>query len=296
MIRIFSHGFFNVNEIQHIIQAKQSNISHHLKILQEADLVSNKKEGSIIYYMLNEIDKNDSKNKIIDFIKQEEKNISFYEEDSKRMESILDERKIRAEEFFNKIGPTFDSIQDELFKNIYSIEDVFSSFNLKFKSILDLGCGTGRNLPVLAKFAKKVIGVDSSFSMIKLAEHLCKTNHLNYELKLGDVKKLPYSEESIDCVFLNMVLHHFSNPQEALSELTKIIAPKGKLILIDLISHKNDYMQKKYADLWLGFTVEEINKWLKSSNITLKELTIKEDQSKKSDFKVIILLGEKNPV
>ena len=183
-----------------------------------------------------------------------------------------------------------------MFKNIYSIEDVFTSFNLKFKSILDLGCGTGRNLPVLAKFAKKVIGIDSSFSMIKFAEHICRTNNLNYELKLGDVNKLPYSKESIDCVFLNMVLHHFSNPQEALCELTNIIAPNGKLILRTFISHKNDYMQKKYADLWLGFTVEEINKWLKSCNITLKELTIKEDQSKKSDFQVIILLGEKNPV
>ena len=99
IIRIFFHGFFNVNEIRHITQAKQSNISHHLKILQEAGVVSNKKEGSIIYYKLNEIDNNESLNKIIDFIKSEEENISFYNDDLKRMESILDDRKKHAEEF-----------------------------------------------------------------------------------------------------------------------------------------------------------------------------------------------------
>jgi ArsR family transcriptional regulator len=298
IIRIFLRGTFHVNEIFYIVNGKQSNISHHLKILLESQLISYKKEGSIIYYTLNDIQNNNSLKMIINAIKQEEENIPHYHEDLKRLEAILQKRKEQAESFFNSIGSEFDSLQEKLFKDIYQVKDIIRLFKNKHKTIIDIGCGTGRNLPLLAKYSEKVIGFDSSPSMLQLSEHICYKNNINYELKLGDVQQLPFINENIDGAFINMVLHHISDPLEALKEISRILTQKGKILLIELLSHQNESMRNKYADLWLGFSENELIKWLKQANFTIINKIIKEKSgdisNKKSNFKAIIILGEKN--
>lgn len=298
IIRILIRGTFHVNEIFYIVNGKQSNISHHLKILQESQLISYKKEGSIIYYSLNDIQNTDSLKMIINAIKQEEKNISCFEEDLKRLEAILKKRKEQAESFFNSIGSDFDNLQEKLFNDIYQVKNVVKLFDTKLKNIVDIGCGTGRNLPLLAEYSEKVIGFDSSPSMLQLSEHRCNKNNLNYELKLGDIQQLPFINENIDGVFINMVLHHISDPLKALKEISRILTKNGKILLIELLSHQNEYMRNKYADLWLGFSENELIKWLKQANFTINNKIIKETNkdvsNKESNFKVIIILGEKN--
>lgn len=298
IIRILLRGTFHVNEIHYIVNGKQSNISHHLKILQESQLISNKREGSIIYYTLNEIQDNSGIKMIINAIKLDEKKMPHYDEDIKRLEAILHKRKEQAEFFFNSVGQDLDELQEKLFNDIYKIDDVIRLFNNKSDTILDIGCGTGRNLPLLAEYSKKVIGFDSSPSMLQLSEHICKKNNLNYDLKLGDIQKLPFADESLNGVFMNMVLHHISDPLKALKEISRILSDKGKILLIELLPHQNEIMRNKHADLWLGFSESELIKWLKHTNITILNKTIKEKNKKvlndQNDFKVIIILGEKN--
>ncbi len=298
IIRILLRGTFHVNEIQYIVNGKQSNISHHLKILQESQLISNKREGSIIYYSFNEIQNNTGIKMIINAIKHDEKEIPFFDDDIKRLETILHKRKEQAEFFFNSVGQDFDELQEKLFNDIYRVNEVIKLFNGKLNTILDIGCGTGKNLPLLAEYSQKIIGFDSSPSMLQLSEHICKKNNLNYDLKLGDIQKLPFAEESIDGVFINMVLHHISDPSKSIKEISRILTNKGEILLIELLTHQNETMRNKYADLWLGFSENELVKWLKHSNITVLDKIIKEKNIKslnnQNEFKVIIILGEKN--
>ncbi|MCK5153653.1 MAG: methyltransferase domain-containing protein, partial [Spirochaetales bacterium] len=293
------HGTFHVNEILFIINGKQSNVSHHLKILQESEIVTNKKEGSLIYYRINDAwEYSSNLANVINTIQLEEKSIKNYHEDFKRLEAILQKRKMRAEEFFNTIGHNLDNVQAELFQHIYSTENIIKLFGKKLQILLDVGCGTGRNLPLLAKRANKVIGLDSSPLMLQLSEHICKKNKLNYELKLGDIQQLPFSSNSINGVFINMVLHHISDPFIAMKEVYRIVKPKGKILIIELLSHQNEEMREKYADLWLGFPQEELSNWLKKTNFTIKEKIIKKNTAQsiknQSSYKVIIILAEKN--
>jgi len=163
---------------------------------------------------------------------------------------------------------------------------------------MDIGCGTGRNLPILAEYSEKIIGFDSSPSMLQLSDHICSKNSLNYELKLGDIQQLPFVDENIDGVFINMVLHHLSEPLKAIKEISRVLTKNGKILLIELLSHQNENMRNKYADLWLGFSEHELIKWLKQSNFTITKKIIKEKNNEVMDqqtdnFKAIIILGEK---
>lgn len=293
--RLLQHGAFHVNEILFVINAKQSNISHHLKILQENGLVINKREGSLIYYTLNKYNENEVSDLITDIITKHEKDINFFQDDKKRLDTIIQKRKDRAENYFSSIGKELDDIQDRLFKHLYRTNEIVEFFGSKMDSILDVGCGTGRSLPILAKYSKKVIGIDSSPSMLQLSEHICKKYKINYELILGDIQKLPLSSNSVNGVFLNMVLHHLSDPFSAIKEISRVIKPKGRLLLTELLPHHNENFREEYAHLWLGFTEEELRTWLRRSNFTVKDTMYKESSKseKNKDYKAIIILAEK---
>ena len=295
ILRILSRGSFHVNEILFIVNGKQSNISHHLKIMQEAGVIKSKKEGSWIFYRINEENGTGSVKSIIDTVMLDEKKIPCYDGDIKRLDAVLQKRKNEAEIFFNSIGDNFDNIQDNLFRDIYSVKDSVELFSDDLKTILDVGCGTGRNLPLLAGKSQKVIGIDASPSMLQLSEHYCKKNKLNYELRLGDIDRIPFGAESIDGVFINMVLHHISDPASALKEISRVLVNNGELLLIELLSHDNDFMREKYADLWLGFSIEDLNKWLKQSGFIVKESIMKESDINLGNnyFRITIILAEK---
>ncbi len=290
ILRILLRGPFHVNEILSITGLKQSNISHHLKILSEGDVVSKKKEGSLIYYQLNNMLEQNGMKHIIKLIENQQQNIIHFQEDMARLQTVLEKRKKQAEYFFNSVGSDLDQIQSDLFQNIYSIEQTMELFDQSLNSIIDIGCGTGRNLPFLAEYAKKVIGLDSSPKMLQLSEHLCQKNYLNYELKQGDFQHIPVEDGSVEGVFMNMVLHHSSEPYKTLKEIGRILCPKGKLLLIDLLNHQDEGMRERYADIWLGFSMEEIKGWLDKLGFVIKKKTIKGIESSHA---VLIIMAVK---
>jgi ArsR family transcriptional regulator len=290
IFRLFFNGIFNVNEILYVIGGNQSNISHHLKILQDSDLILSKKEGAQVFYRLKDFENGNTE--FMNLVKNNEKEIAFFSEDKKRVEALLEMRKKKAEEYFDAIGEEFDNVQSKLFEDIYSVERAAVLFGRKFRSILDVGCGTGRNLPLLAKYASKVIGIDSSPKMIQLSEHIAWKNGLDFELKIGDMNSIPVSDGGIEAVFANMVLHHISDPSAAIREFARVLAKNGRLLLIDMVSHNDESMREKYADLWLGFGVEEICKWLVKSGFTVIEKNIEGGKNMKPA--VFIILAEKN--
>ena len=93
IIRLLLDGIFNVAEIHFIIGGKQSNVSHHLKILQKNSLISCKKEGLQNYYKLSDFKENRLLKNIIQSIKENQQAINFFNEDMKRKELVIMERR-----------------------------------------------------------------------------------------------------------------------------------------------------------------------------------------------------------
>jgi ubiquinone/menaquinone biosynthesis C-methylase UbiE len=66
-------------------------------------------------------------------------------------------------------------------------------------SILDLGCGYGRILPQLARKSKRVFGIDTSFSSLKMGKDML-TGFSNYYLAQMNALRLAFSDNSFDLV------------------------------------------------------------------------------------------------
>ena len=93
------------------------------------------------------------------------------------------------------------------------------------QTILDLGCGTGTLTIQLFGLCNKVIGVDSSQSMIVRA----KEQFTNIEFMVCDALALPFEKE-FDVVFSNAVFHWIDNHDLLLKNIHKVLKPQGILI------------------------------------------------------------------
>lgn len=100
--------------------------------------------------------------------------------------------------------------------------------NLNDKIILDAGCGNGYLSRKIAKNAKKVIGVDFTEKLIKVAERQNKQK--NVEFIVSNLKHLPFNDGFFDAVLCNMVLMDLENFTECIKELSRVLKKSGTLV------------------------------------------------------------------
>jgi ubiquinone/menaquinone biosynthesis C-methylase UbiE len=100
----------------------------------------------------------------------------------------------------------------------------------KVKTILDLGCGTGRFTEALAVcFDAEVTGLDPSRKMLDQARAKLRDPHVRYEL--GRAENIPLPDDSLDLIFISMVLHHLDDPAAAARECHRVLKPQATLFV-----------------------------------------------------------------
>lgn len=98
------------------------------------------------------------------------------------------------------------------------------------KTILDLGCGTGRFTEALAVcFDAEVVGVDPSNKMLDQARAKRRDPRVRYEL--GSAENIPLPNDSVDLIFISMVLHHLNDSAVAARECRRVLKPQATLFL-----------------------------------------------------------------
>lgn len=97
-------------------------------------------------------------------------------------------------------------------------------------SLLDIGGGFGRLVPIYAPIFKKCVLVDPSEKLLSYSKKL-KKNYPNFEVKKGIVENLPFKNDSFQVAICIRVFHHLKNPQKAIKEIKRVLKPKGFLIL-----------------------------------------------------------------
>lgn len=98
--------------------------------------------------------------------------------------------------------------------------------------VLDVGCGTGHLLRVLATLFPRAlcVGVDPASTMLEQAAHLT-----NAVLVQADVESLPFADASFDVVTATLSVRHWSDPDRGLREIGRVLAPGGMFGLADAL-------------------------------------------------------------
>jgi ArsR family transcriptional regulator len=99
------------------------------------------------------------------------------------------------------------------------------------------------------------LGIDASRAMLALARaRLARPGLTHCAVRLADMYRLPLPEAGFDLVVLQMVLHYAEDPRGALAEAVRVLAPGGRLVVVDLAAHARTDVMTRLAHRWPGFT------------------------------------------
>ncbi|MCO7521719.1 MULTISPECIES: metalloregulator ArsR/SmtB family transcription factor [unclassified Pseudomonas] len=272
VLRALANDSFGVLELAQIFGIGQSGMSHHLKVLAQAELVATRREGNAIFYRRALPDSQRLGGRLHTALLEEVDGLALSHDVQARIAQVQQRRAATSQDFFLKVEEKFRAQQDLIAGLPQYRESLLALLDkLSFEagaSALEVGPGDGGFLPDLARRFAQVTAMDNSPTMLELARQVCARHALNnVNLQLADA--LGATDVQADCVVLNMVLHHFSDPALALRLLAKRVKAGGSLLVTELCSHDQGWAREACGDLWLGFEQDDLARWANAAGLTL---------------------------
>jgi len=143
----------------------------------------------------------------------------------------------------NPFDPGSKEFFDHYNKQREEIESIECSYaiheyqDFENKKVLDVGCGNGYVLSKYASEGADVYGVDITQAAIELTRKRFEHLKLFGDFRVADAQKLPFPDNTFDCVCSMGVLHHIPNTQKAVDEIYRVLKPGGRLIV--MFYHRN---------------------------------------------------------
>jgi ArsR family transcriptional regulator len=250
----------SVGELCDVLQAPQSTVSRHLRVLSDDGWLDGRRDGTTRYYAMTADRLENEASELWSVVRSHVAAGAVGEQDQLRLESVLASRRARSREFFDRSAGEWDRLRKELFGGSAELAAIFALLDPTWV-VGDLGCGTGRGAERLAEWVVSVIAVDSSAAMIEEARRRLAAID-NVELRQGELERLPIEDGALDAALMVLVLHHLSSPEKALAEAARCLTPGGRLVILDMIPHDRAEYRQQMGHQWLGFSAREVESWL----------------------------------
>jgi ArsR family transcriptional regulator len=291
IVHLLRQEELSVAELQDILEMGQSRISSHLALLRSGGLAVDRKDGKRTYYSLAE----DIPAPVRALVDAALKAVAANEEimrDRDLLRRVIEARRRVTEKYFDEIagklgrnycpGRSWDAIGHFL---LYLTPHI---------DIADLGAGEGTISLLLARQAHYVFCIDRSPKMVEVGSRLARENGIdNLEYKLGDIEKVPLPDECVDLSILSQSLHHAEHPYRAVSEAARILRPGGLLVILDLREHSFEKAREMYADLWLGFSENDLYTWLRNCGMAKIETQVVTREAMEPHFETVLAVARK---
>ena len=155
---------------------------------------------------------------------------------------------------YNEWSETYDS-DENLTRDLDQQVTREALAGLHFHSILEIGCGTGKNTAFLVQIGAHVHALDFSEGMIEKAREKVKAE--NVEFSVADLtQKWPCEATSYDLIVCNLVLEHIDDLSFIFSEAFRVLEPGGRFLINEL--HPFRQYEGKKARFEKGHGVTEI--------------------------------------
>lgn len=252
-----------VGELCSVVQAPQSTVSRHLKVLVDGGWLTSRADGTNRRYASATSRLDAPLRSLWLLIRKETAGTMAAQQDERRLTQVLAIRRSRSEEFFRAGASQWDQLRDDLFGRRFFLPALLGLLDEK-AVVADLGCGTGQVAEALAPFVGQVIGVDGSPSMLKAAKkRLLKLG--NVDLRSGTLEALPVNDGALDAAMMFLVLHHVPDPARCLTEAARALRPGGRLVVVDMLPHERDEYRSQMGHVWLGFAEADVLRTLRDA-------------------------------
>jgi len=163
-----------------------------------------------------------------------------------------------------KFEKTFVNSKRHAKGNIRVIEQLFPYLDLKgIQTVLEIGCGVGMLCDHLSQvYDMNVVGIDVDPEQIKIAKKHYSNNHkLSFSVKTAT--SLPFDNSTFDMILSFKVIHHISDWESVLNEVSRVLRPKGIFVFSDFsYAPFCKKILKPFGKNYVLYTIDDIVRYL----------------------------------
>lgn len=267
VLALLAEAELTVSDLTEILRQSQPRISRHLKLLVEAGLVGRFREGSWAFFRL--ADEGGGAEVAQALIGRLDPSDPVVARDRERLAEVRSARAAAAQAYFRAHAAEWDRIR-RLHAADAAVEAAIAAAlgDRPFRSLLDLGTGTGRMLELFGPQIERGLGIDLSLDMLALARARLERAGLRHcSVRQGDIYDLPMPPESFDVVIVHQVLHFLDDGARAIREAARVLKPQGRLLVVDFAPHDLEFLREEFAHRRLGFAAETVSQWLDAAGL-----------------------------
>ncbi|NQV82824.1 MAG: metalloregulator ArsR/SmtB family transcription factor [Rhodospirillales bacterium] len=269
IVQLLSKDELTVSELVRILGQSQPRISRHLKLLTEAGLLNRHREGSWVFHRLADDMPGSAPGAevarhLIALLPNGEPR------DLERLSAVKQARDEKAAGYFDANAERWDELRS-LHVDDVDVETVIREWlgQPAIRSVLDIGTGTGRILEVLSPDLERGVGIDQSREMLSVARaNLDRAGCGNCQIRQADLYRLPFGAADFDAAVIHQVLHFLNEPGAAITEAARVLAPGGRLLVVDFLPHLLENLREEHSHRRLGFSDTEIGTWFARAGLT----------------------------
>lgn len=286
LLRLLRHDSFSVTELVQLLDTAQPALSHHLKILREAGLVTARKEATSTFYRRAEVTGHPLKTAIFQALDANPLCNSL----KARIDELHAERERHVERFF---ATNADALRSQRLlicqADVYapSLRDLWQQQEPR-RHALEVGPGDVAILESLATDFETVTAIDQAEAMLAPVRDAV-TAQRNITFQRQEFTRLR-TRLRFDAIVAAMVLHHMPSPRALFTQASRLLSSGGRLFIAELERHEHHWVRDACGDIWLGFTTDELDQWAGSAGLRPGP---RQFLAQKNGFSIQILTYEK---
>lgn len=266
---LLAEAELTVSDLKQILRQSQPRISRHLRLLVEAGLIERFREGSWAFFRLAE--RGDAAELSRALIARLDPADPIMSRDRERLAAVRQARAATALEYFRAHAAEWDRIR-KLHVAEAAVENAICAAlaEAPFRTLLDLGTGTGRMLELFGPKIERGLGIDLSLDMLAVARARIERAGLRHcSVRQGDIYDLALPANSFDMVVIHQVLHFLDDGARAIREAARVLEPTGRLLVVDFAPHDLEFLREEHAHRRLGFTPDTVAQWMAAAGLEL---------------------------
>ncbi len=273
LLALLSVGDLTVKDLTTILGQSQPRISRHLKLLTEAGLIDRFPEGAFAYYRL--ADRGNEADTLARLlVARLDPADPVLSADRARLDNARRVHQEAAQRYFAANAESWDSIR-ALHAADERVEKAMRAAlgETPFRTLVDLGTGTGRILELFADLYQRGVGIDASAPMLSVARtNLARAGLAHAQVRQGDIYALGMPSGAADVVVLHQVLHFLDDPGRAVAEAARLLSPGGRLMIVDFAPHDLEFLRDAHQHRRLGFSRSQIAGWTAAAGLALERI------------------------
>lgn len=237
LVALCRQGECSVSELTRVVGQSQPRISQQLKQLCDAGLLERFRDGKRVFYRV-PAEATANLRQLLELIPDEDP-------------VIREDAKLLRQRRGTRVGDNVEVDANDAPHRALHRAILDLTVTAPIGDLLDVGCGRGAILKLLASRANRAVGVDIDANARQLARaELMLAGIPNCSLRKGDMYRLPFGDAEFNTIIIDDVLANAKKPVRALEEARRLLKPGGRLFILESVADRSSAQLQKSLAEW----------------------------------------------